>query len=87
MSFVVPPPAVTSIPVAGSEDRFPVRRVICVGRNYEAHAREMVDFFKERSPKLPGGPRLLAQAQEAIGLCRVYNATQQPSVKAFLEKQ
>lgn len=41
MSFVVPPPAVTSIPVTGGDDRFPVRRVICVGRNYEAHAREM----------------------------------------------
>ncbi|MDE2364208.1 MAG: fumarylacetoacetate hydrolase family protein [Hyphomicrobiales bacterium] len=41
MNFVVAPPAVTSIPVSGSDDRFPVRRVFCVGRNYEAHAREM----------------------------------------------
>jgi len=41
MSFVVPPPSVVSIPVAGGDDQFPVRRVICVGRNYEAHAREM----------------------------------------------
>ena len=41
MKYVVPPPAVVSIPVAGGDDRFPVRRVICVGRNYEAHAREM----------------------------------------------
>jgi len=29
------------IAVAGSEDRFPVRRIYCVGRNYGAHAREM----------------------------------------------
>jgi fumarylpyruvate hydrolase len=29
------------VPVAGSADRFPVRRIYCVGRNYAAHAREM----------------------------------------------
>jgi len=40
MSYVVAPPAVISIPVTGGGE-FPVRRVICVGRNYEAHAREM----------------------------------------------
>ncbi|HMN70848.1 MAG TPA: fumarylacetoacetate hydrolase family protein, partial [Rhodoblastus sp.] len=41
MAYVVPPPAVVSIPVASGDDLFPVRRIICVGRNYEAHAREM----------------------------------------------
>ncbi len=41
MAYVVPPPAVVTIPVAGGDDTFPVRRIICVGRNYEAHAREM----------------------------------------------
>jgi fumarylpyruvate hydrolase len=30
-----------SVAVAGTEDRYPVRRVYCVGRNYGAHAREM----------------------------------------------
>ncbi len=30
-----------AIPVAGTSDTFPVRRVYCVGRNYAAHAREM----------------------------------------------
>ncbi|TFW34661.1 fumarylacetoacetate hydrolase family protein [Massilia horti] len=39
--FVIPPPAVPSLPVAGSSARFPIRRVFCVGRNYAAHAREM----------------------------------------------
>jgi fumarylpyruvate hydrolase len=29
------------LPIAGSGERFPVRRVYCVGRNYAAHAREM----------------------------------------------
>lgn len=27
--------------IAGTSDTFPVRRIICIGRNYEAHAREM----------------------------------------------
>ena len=30
-----------SVPVLGEDGRFPVRRIFCVGRNYEAHAREM----------------------------------------------
>lgn len=34
------PPAVT-LPVHGSADRFPVRRIFCVGRNYAEHSREM----------------------------------------------
>ena len=38
--FVLPPPAIVAIPVAGG-GAFPVRRVFCVGRNYAAHAREM----------------------------------------------
>jgi 2-keto-4-pentenoate hydratase/2-oxohepta-3-ene-1,7-dioic acid hydratase in catechol pathway len=29
------------IPVQGSEELFPVRRIYCIGRNYAAHAREM----------------------------------------------
>jgi 2-keto-4-pentenoate hydratase/2-oxohepta-3-ene-1,7-dioic acid hydratase in catechol pathway len=31
----------TSIPIAGRTQRFPVRRIYCIGRNYAAHAREM----------------------------------------------
>ncbi|MBC5781912.1 fumarylacetoacetate hydrolase family protein [Ramlibacter sp. USB13] len=31
----------TYIPVAGSGELFPVRRIYCIGRNYAAHAREM----------------------------------------------
>ena len=33
--------AATTIAVQGSEERFPIRRVYCVGRNYADHAREM----------------------------------------------
>lgn len=41
MSFVVSAPQAIDLPVIGTSDRFPVRRVYCVGRNYAAHAREM----------------------------------------------
>lgn len=30
-----------TIPVAESDDEFPVRRIYCIGRNYAAHTREM----------------------------------------------
>lgn len=39
--FVIAPPPAVSLPVARSSDRFPVRRIYCVGRNYAAHAVEM----------------------------------------------
>ena len=29
------------LPIVGSHDMFPVRRIYCIGRNYAAHAREM----------------------------------------------
>jgi fumarylpyruvate hydrolase len=41
MSYVFPPAAPVAVPVAGSDDLFPVRRIFCVARNYAAHAREM----------------------------------------------
>ena len=41
MSYVVPAPAMPSLPVLGSDQRFPVRRIFCIGRNYADHAREM----------------------------------------------
>ncbi len=41
MSFVIPPCPPPSVEVAGTDDRFPVHRIYCVGRNYAKHAREM----------------------------------------------
>ncbi|GLQ47752.1 fumarylpyruvate hydrolase [Dyella lipolytica] len=41
MRYVIDAPAVPSLPVIGREERFPVRRVFCIGRNYAEHAREM----------------------------------------------
>ena len=40
-AFVFPPPSPVAVPVRGRTERFPIRRIFCVGRNYEAHAKEM----------------------------------------------
>ena len=48
MSFVFTPPATVSVPVVGLQERFPVNRIYCVGRNYEEHAKEM--GFTGREP-------------------------------------
>ena len=39
--FAFPPPAVPSVAVAASPQRFPVHRIYCVGLNYADHVREM----------------------------------------------
>lgn len=49
-SFVVPAPETVSLPVAGRSEKFPVRRIYCVGRNYLAHIREMKEAEDERDP-------------------------------------
>jgi len=41
MAFVIPTLPRPALPVAGTEARYPVRRIYCVGRNYADHAREM----------------------------------------------
>jgi len=54
---VFPPAAVPALPVAGTDQRFPVRRLYCVGRNYAEHAIEMghdpnrePPFFFQKNP-------------------------------------
>jgi len=39
--YIFEPPAQPSLPIAGSQQLFPVHRIYCVGRNYVAHAHEM----------------------------------------------
>ena len=62
--YVIPAPAVPSLAVRGSDRRFPVHRIYCVGRNYAAHAIEMghdperePPFFFQKNPDtlLAGG--------------------------------
>ena len=57
MTMLFDLPETPSLPVAGEAGRFPVRRIFCVGRNYEAHAREMgyepdrdAPFYFTKSP-------------------------------------
>jgi fumarylpyruvate hydrolase len=57
MRYVFPPPAIPTLPVRGTDARFPVRRVYCVGRNYAEHAIEMggdptrePPFFFQKNP-------------------------------------
>ena len=40
-SYLFTPAPTPSLPIVGDERRFPVRRILCVGQNYAAHAREM----------------------------------------------
>lgn len=39
--YILSPPPQPEVPVKGTELQFPVNRIFCVGRNYEAHAKEM----------------------------------------------
>ena len=57
MGYVISPPPVPSLPVVGSSDTFPVRRIYCIGRNYAEHAIEMghdpnkePPFFFQKNP-------------------------------------
>jgi fumarylpyruvate hydrolase len=52
MNLVFPAHPVATLPIVGSAQRFPVRRIFCVGRNYADHAREMgaLDQAEGREP-------------------------------------
>jgi len=49
------------------------------------HRENMETFFKGRSTKYTGGPRILAQVLEGIDLCGAYKQAQEPSVTEFLQ--
>jgi len=64
MSYAFTPPARPSIAIVGRDERFPVHRIYCVGRNFAEHAREMgaevdrgtpVFFAKPADAVVPGG--------------------------------
>ena len=55
--YVFEPPLRPSLPIRGTDRRFPVRRVYCIGRNYAAHTIEMghdpdrdPPFFFQKNP-------------------------------------
>ena len=45
--FDLPQP---SVPIAGTDDVYPVRRIYCIGRNYEKHVAEMGYDVKRSKP-------------------------------------
>lgn len=49
-SYVLPPAPIPSLRVLGSESRFAVRRIYCVGRNYAEHAKEMGHDAEKEAP-------------------------------------
>jgi fumarylpyruvate hydrolase len=56
-NYVVQPAPIPTIPVQGSDQVFPIRRIYCVGRNYAEHAIEMghdpnrePPFFFQKNP-------------------------------------
>ena len=52
MTYAFEQHPIVTLPIVRSEQRFPVRRIFCVGRNYADHAREMgaLDQAEGREP-------------------------------------
>ncbi len=50
MTYTIAPPIQPSLPILGSDLRFPIRRVFCIGRNYVEHAREMGASVDKAAP-------------------------------------
>ena len=48
VAYAVSPPPQAYLDITGSEEKFPVRRIYCIGKNYLAHVREMEQ--DERDP-------------------------------------
>jgi fumarylpyruvate hydrolase len=80
--YAITPPEIPTVSVRGAEAVFPVRRILCVGRNYADHAREMGSdpdreppffFAKPGDAVLPAGgtvpyPTVTAQLEYEIEL-------------------
>jgi fumarylpyruvate hydrolase len=67
IDYLFDPPGIVAVEIAGTDTRYPVRRVFCVGRNYAAHVREMgfdpdrdepVYFTKSALSIVPAGVRI-----------------------------
>ena len=57
MAYVYSPYPPSCLTVVSQKALFPIRRIFCIGRNYEEHAREMgvvpdraMPFFFQKSP-------------------------------------
>ena len=64
MTDLVFPLAIPSVAIKGSAQRFPVRRIWCVGRNYAAHAREMGADTREPPFFFSKQPDMITEAKD-----------------------
>jgi fumarylpyruvate hydrolase len=48
--YLFTPPEVPSMTIRGHDEKFPIRRIFCIGRNYEDHAKEMGLTVERDSP-------------------------------------
>ena len=63
--YAITRPALSSVPIKGSEALFPVRRIYCVGQNYAKHVAEMGGRPQDRNP-----PFFFQKPSDAIVVCR-----------------
>ncbi len=49
-NFAFPPAETSSVAIAGSDERFPIRRIFCVGQNYADHVAEMGGDVARETP-------------------------------------
>lgn len=50
VEYLFETPEIRSLPVNGESAEYPVHRIFCVGRNYEAHAKEMGNEVDREAP-------------------------------------
>jgi len=50
MDYLFPPALQPSVAISGSNQRFPVHRIYCIGRNYADHAKEMGSAVDRGNP-------------------------------------
>jgi fumarylpyruvate hydrolase len=68
-SYIFNPPAIPSLPIRGQQERFPINRIFCVGRNYHAHAVEMgrpVDKSVEQAFYFTKSPQTLVESGTSV---------------------
>ena len=50
MTYAFTPAKPVSLPIAGEDSHFPVRRIYCIGRNYTEHVKEMGGDIERSEP-------------------------------------
>lgn len=73
-NFVIPPTALTTLPVAGSAALFPVARIFCIGRNYawspnEPRPTEMPAWFMKPASAVMPAQGLLPYPPATADFC------------------